>query len=207
MSDSKVIQKVAAAKAVKNRPRFGRLPERGVGDQRLWRTRHAMHARVFYACSIHADAAGLFCISQNTVANLVGLRHGASAYSYLRDLEDWGYLRRVDTIPHPDRKFFERASSVLGRKEIKGPYLSDLIIRQVIIRPGEDEAENAARIPAQRRIDEDHPVGVTCGPHIAEIKQPRKTAQNYSHQRAVVKEVVTKDRVEVVIAPTNFEVF
>jgi len=95
----------------------------------------------------------------------------------------------------------------LGREEMKGSYLADLIIRQVIIRPGEDEAENAARIPAARRIDEDHPVDVTCKPHISEVKQPRKTVQNYSQQGSVVEEVGSKTPVEVVIVPTNFEIF
>ena len=97
----------------KKRPRFGRLPERGVIDKRLWRARHGMHVRVLYACAIHADEAGFFCISQDTVAKLVGLRHGASAYSYLRNLEDWGYLRRIKTIPHPDRKFVKDAAKAL----------------------------------------------------------------------------------------------
>ena len=44
----------------KKRPRFGRLPERGVIHKRLWRARHGMHVRVLYACAIHADEAGFF---------------------------------------------------------------------------------------------------------------------------------------------------
>jgi hypothetical protein len=170
--------------ALKKRPRFGRLPERGVTDKRLWRTRHGMHARVLYACSIHADAAGLFCISQETVAGLVGLRHGANAYSYMRDLEDWGYLRRVKTLPHPDRKFIKDAAKAMGRTDIKPPYLSDLIVRQVIIRPGEDEADNAAKIPASRRIDEDHPIEL---PEAAPARKPSPAKPTYS-QRPVIAE-------------------
>ena len=94
----------------------------------------------------------------HTVAKLVGLRHGASAYSYLRDLEDWGYLRRIKTIPHPDRKFVKDAAKALHRPGLKLPFLADLIIRQIVIRPGEDEADNAAKILAANRIDEDHPI-------------------------------------------------
>ena len=121
---SKKIPRVAAEPVKmkeKKRPRFGRLPERGVIDKRLWRTRHGMHVRVLYACAIHADAAGFFCISQDTVAKLVGLRHGASAYSYLRDLEDWGYLRRIKTIPHPDRKFVKKRREGTSPSRFKAP--------------------------------------------------------------------------------------
>ena len=146
------------ASHVEKRPRFGRLPERGVSDKRLWRTRHGMHARVLFACAIHADVQGLFCVSQETVAGLVGLKHGANAHSYMRDLEDWGYLQRVKSLPHPDRKFIKEAARAMGRSDIRPPYLSNLIVRRLIIRPGEDQAENAAKIPASKRIDEDHPI-------------------------------------------------
>lgn len=188
----------------KKRPRFGRLPERGVIDKRLWRARHGMHVRVLYACAIHADEAGFFCISQDTVAKLVGLRHGASAYSYLRDLEDWGYLRRIKTIPHPDRKFVKDAAKALHRPGLRPPFLADLIIRQVVIRPGEDEADNAAKIPTANRIDEDHPIEA---PEAAVSPPPRSTTRKYSQSAVVARRVDKPKTATGAVAPSDFDIF
>lgn len=186
------------------RPRFGRLPERGVTDRRLWRTRHGMHFRVLYACSIHADAAGLFCISQDTVSRLVGLKHGANAHSYLRDLEDWGYLRRIKRLPHPDRKFIREAAKALGRKDIRPPYLSDLIVRQLILRPGEDEIENAAKIPLSKRVDEDTPPQDTK----TTARKPTDHKEGaYSQRQPIAQQVEKFCAPTVKIAPHNFDVF
>ena len=173
----------------KKRPRFGRLPERAVTDKRLWRTRHGMHMRVLLACAIHANAAGIFCISQETAAKLVGLKHGANAHSYLKDLTDWGYLQRVTTIAHPDRKFIKEAARALGRTDIKPPYLSDLIIRQIIIRPGEDGADAAAKIPASKRIDEDHPIIMPEMDPPPKPEPPLPPAPNYGPRTLVAQKV------------------
>lgn len=176
----------------KPRPRFGRLPERAVTDKRIWRTRHGIHARVLMACAIHADATGLFCVGMQKVADLVGLKHGSSAHSYLRDLEDWNYLRRVGTITHPDKKFFWEAQKVLGPAAGKYPaYLKDLIVRQVIIRPGEDERDNAAMIPARQRVDEEHPI------ELPEAETPEPTPQprpRYYHRSVVAEKIANEEK-------------
>ena len=175
------------ASRIEKRPRFGRLPERGVSDKRLWRTRHGMHARVLYACSIHADAAGLFCVSSQKIADLVGLKYASSALSYLRDLEVWGYLRRVGTITHPEKKLYREAAKVFQPGAPRPPrYLKDLIVRQMIIRPGEDERDNAAKIPARRRVDEEHRIVLPE----AEVPEPTTLPRPiYSHRSVVAEKI------------------
>jgi hypothetical protein len=182
------------------RPRFGRIPERGLTDTRLWRTRHAMHARVLYACAIHADAAGMFCVSQNTIANLVGLKHGASAHSYMKDLEDWRYLRRIGKIKHPARKLLGAASKAGVKLDDAISPLSDLIVRQMIIRPGEDERDNAANIPARRRLDDD------C---VASSKKMRgKAPITHSPKIAAPREMKAgRDDGDTYISQTDFKIF
>ena len=86
---------------------------------------------------------------------LVGLKHSASAHSYVKDLEDWRYLRRIGKIKHPARKLLSAASKADVKLDAAISPLSDLIVRQMIIRPGDDERDSAANISARRRLDDD----------------------------------------------------